>query len=466
MNKIVVLGHGYEIGQLTLEAVELLQSGAKIILHTERCGCADWLRQKEIAFESLDTLYETCEDFDEHAQAAADTVLKAAETDDVIYGVFDVRDRSVVLLTKEKNVRVVAGPPVEGALLAQAQGTVQMLEASNWEEYAFSASRSALIRELDNRALASEVKLKLMEVYPEESVVWVQTAGNKVSRVPLVNLDRLKEYDHRTCVLVAAEHDLLKLERYDFDDLRRIVAKLCSFDGCPWDREQTHRSLRPYLVEEAYEVIDAINEDDPFHLYDELGDMLLQVALHADIAHRYGEFEMSDVTTAISEKMIRRHTHIFGSDSVSNADDVSDLWGKNKMAERGEKTVAESMRGVTKSLPAMLRASKVLKRLDSALKTHENVSESLNAVQTLAENFTSVSHLEDALGELLLKSVAVSRACNVDPELALNAATDRIIERFDSIERKICANGHSFEDEPQDALQKYWNLVKLSNFDQ
>lgn len=230
MGKIIVVGHGYEAGHLTLEAIELLRSGAQILLHTGRCGCAEWLKAEGLAFETLDELYETCEDFDEHAEAAADAVCAASALGDVIYGVFDVRDRSVSeLLARRGDTRVVAGPPVEGALMAHAVGSVQLLEASDWENYALSSARSALVRELDSRELAGEVKLKLMETYPEESSVFMRI-GDGVARTELYNLDRLRGYDHRTCVLVPAAQELEKLERFDFERLKEIIAILCGPD--------------------------------------------------------------------------------------------------------------------------------------------------------------------------------------------------------------------------------------------
>ena len=321
MGKIYVVGIGYEAGQLTLEAAARFKSGAKAILHTERCGCAEWLREEGVAFESLDALYESSEDFDGHARAAAEAVRRAAETGDVVYGVFDVRDASVGALLDggEKDVRVVAGVPAEGALFARASDAAQLLAASDWENFRLTSRKCALVRELDSRELAAEVKLKLMEVYPEESEVLVRMGDGGVARTKLYNLDRLRGYDHRTCAFVPAARALDGLERYGFDRLCEIIEKLCGPDGCPWDRAQTHRSLRPYVVEEAYEVAGAIDEDDPDHLCDELGDMLLQVVLHAEIARRHGEFAIDDVTTAISEKMIRRHSHIFGGDRAADS---------------------------------------------------------------------------------------------------------------------------------------------------
>lgn len=451
MGTITIVGLGYEEKQLTLEAAELLESGARVILHTERCGCADWLKRRSVAFETLDRLYEECDDFDLHAARAADAVIAASEEQDVVYGVFDVRDRSAGEILNRTRARVVAGPPAEGALLAHAQDSTHMLVAADWESFQLSAAEGVLIRELDSRELASEVKLKLMDCYPEEEIVFVHLADGGIARTELFNLDRLSHYDHRTSAYIPPEQDLMRLSRYDFSDLQAILARLCAPDGCPWDREQTHQSLRPYVVEEAYEIVDAIDADEPFHLADELGDMLLQVAFHAEIAKRYSEFDMSDVTTAICEKMLQRHSHIFGIDHASQAGEVASLWEKNKMRERGQTRYSETLREVSRSLPAMMRAAKVLKRLDGACGCAETAdSARKNAIRALSG--------EAELGEALLACVSLARAMKIDPEIALNAATDRLIHQFEK-----CENGAPAEELSAATLKEYWHLVKLSD---
>jgi len=462
MGNIVVVGHGYEVGQLTLEAVGLLKSGARVILHTERCGCAEWLKSESVPYDTLDALYDACEDFDEHAQLAAKAVCDAAEAGDVVYGVFDVRDRSVgALMDMAGNLRIVAGPPAEGALFARAQGSVEMLEASEWESYALSSARAALIRELDSRELASEVKLKLMEIYPDETAVYVLFGDGGVAHTELYNLDRLKKYDHRTCALVTAEPELTHLERFDFDRLQEVIRVLLGPDGCPWDREQTHESLRPYMIEEAYEVVGAIDEDDPYHLYDELGDMLLQVMLHSEIARKHGEFDIGDVITAISEKMISRHSHIFGSDTADGSDEVTDLWNKNKMAERGQHTYTESMKDVSRSFPATLRAGKLLKRLDNACRVKESLEDALKSASRSLSAVGNAKNAEEAIGEALLNLTAVARAADVDPEIALNAASDRMIRRFEDIENGVIRSGKAMDALGEQSLRGHWNSVKL-----
>ena len=451
MGKITVVGAGWTRGQLTLDAVEALTSGARVILHTDRCGCAEWLREKGIAFESLDGLYETCEDFDAHADAAAQAVLDASSDADVVYAVFDVRDLSAVRLAGHAQVRVIAGPPAEGALLALVTGEARCAAASEWEDFHLSARENCFIRELDGLTLAGEVKLKLMEVYPEESDVWLLRGDCAPEKLPLYALDRVEGLDHRACVLVPAQRDIHRLERYDCEHLVEILRFLCSPQGCPWDRVQTHQSLRSGILEEAYEVIDAIDEcvgtGDADHLYDELGDMLLQVVLQAEIGRKHGEFDFGDVTTAICRKMIERHTHVFGRDHAEDAGEVLGLWSRNKMAERGQKTRTEALKDVTRTLPATLRAVKVLKRA---------------AEVGVAADASGDTPMDEAgCGAALFNLCDAMRRAGVDPELALNGATDRFIERFSRAEAEMLDAGENFDTISAERLQKYWDLVKL-----
>lgn len=461
MKQITVIGVGLEKGQLTLDAVEALNCGARVILHTGRIGCSEWLEEKEIPFETLDALYEACEDFDEHAEHAADHILEAAMEQDVVYAVYDVRDRSVLKLSqRDVKMRVIAGPPVEGALLARLDGATRMLEASDWENFRLSAMENALVRELNSRELTSEVKLKLMECYPDETRCFLLNGDGSVARVPLYDLDRLKNYDHRSCALIPAQRDLMQLERYSFDELVQIMHILQGPDGCPWDKDQTHESLRPFMLEETYEAIDAINEGDTDHLYDELGDMLMMIVMHAEIAKNHGEFDISDATTAISRKMIERHTHIFGSDSAKDADSVLDLWAVNKMKERGQQTRTEVLREVSRSIPALMRGCKLMSKAAragvEAGDVHALAGEAAEAVKKCAGS----AEAEAALGDALLLVCALARAAKVDPEIALNEALDRFVDRFAKLEENLKKQGISMPDEAGKAAQ-YWDCVKL-----
>ena len=463
MGMITIVGMGWTAEQLTLEATEALTGGSRVILHTERCGCAAWLEDKGIAYESLDALYESCEDFDEHAAAAADAVEQAAGERNVVYGVFDIRDRSAQLLMERRagEVRIIAGPPVEGALLAFARGETRSVEASAWEDCHFAIRENCLIRELDSRELAAEIKLKLMEVYPEEGDIWVLNGDEAPVSMPLFALDRLERYDHMTCALVPAVRGMTGIERYDFEHLNEIMRLLCAPGGCPWDRAQTHETLRTCMLEEAYEVIDAIDEGDTDHLYDELGDMLMQVVIHAEIARRHGEFDIMDVTTAICEKLISRHTHVFGGDEAEDPEAVLALWNRNKMKERHQDSYAEVLRSVTRALPATLRAVKVLKRCaDTGLKDTDAKTVARRCAQRL-DHLPGQQDGEMAVGEALLDIAGLARLMNIDPEIALNRAVNRFIGKFEETEREMRDQGKRFADLDEETLRKYWDLVKL-----
>ena len=463
MGRITIIGTGWTRGQLTLEALDLLLSGARIILHTDHSGCADWLRERGVPFESLDGLYDACDDFDAHIEAAAAAVLRAAQAGDVVYCVFDVRDRTVPpILRGAGEARVIPGPPAEGALLALATGEAKCVEASDWEDAHISPRENCFIRELDSRELAAEIKLKLMSAYPEEHEAWLLNAGEAPERLPLYALDRAARYDHRTCALVPAQRDILALERFDAEHLNEILRILCGPGGCPWDRVQTHESLRPYILEEACEVIDAIDEGDAEHLYDELGDVLLQVALHAEIARRHGEFDIGDVTTAICEKMIHRHSHIFGSDQADDPEQVLDIWNRNKMAERGQTTRTETLRGVTRSLPSLLRAVKVLKRSRDAGIGSADPAEAIDRCRQALAELAGGAGVEESLGIALFSLADAARGLSVDPEIALNRAINRFIDRFERLEKALMEEGRALDGSTALDLQSlYWDSVKL-----
>ena len=218
MGNITVIGTGYSKEQLTLGAAELLRNGKKIILHTERCGLAEWLRENEIAFETLDELFDQYEDFDEHADAAVDAVTAAAEEGDVLYCVMDVRDKSAVMLA-ENGASVIAGPSSEGALMAFAAEGTQYYAASDWENMYPDAGMCTIVREIDTKELACEVKLRLMESYPDDADVIV-TAEGMIKNIKLFDLDRTGGYDHRFSALVKAESDIGKLNDLN---IRRLI---------------------------------------------------------------------------------------------------------------------------------------------------------------------------------------------------------------------------------------------------
>lgn len=428
MEQIHILGIGWHEDDLTLGAVRLLKAGYKIILRTGRCGCAEWLRAEGIPFETLDDLFEECEDFDELIERSAGEVLSSAEASSVVYCVSDLSDKTCSALCREaaESVHLVPGVSEGSSLLAFAGEDVRIISAADADLFEPDVRVATLVREIDSAMLASDIKLRLTEHYPDELEIYTIDAIGRIQQILLCDLDRMDVYDHRLCALIPAVKDLDRLERYDVRHLEEIMRRLRDFDGCPWDREQTHESLSRYLVEEAYEAVDAINRDDMDDLYDELGDVLLQIIFHADIARQYGEFELSDVATAICRKMIRRHPHVFGTVQADNADEVTDLWTELKKQEKAQKTGAETMKAVAGSLPALMRAAKVVKR---AIQHGGSAPDTDTAWSEWKKQPGS-----ETLGLLLLSLSAHAYQNGIEAELSLSEATDQFIRRFEAEE--------------------------------
>lgn len=222
MGSVTVIGVGFRREHLTLGAVEALKSGAQVILHTACCGASGFLEESGIGYASLDQLYEEYEDFDEHAQAAADAVSAAAENGDVAYCVMDVRDTSAGILAG-RGARIIAGPPAEDALMAFVSGGAQLYAAADWENIRPDAGKCAIVREIDSCELACEVKLRLMEAYPDDAAAVIVSGDGDVRRVKLYDLDRQQGYDHRFSVMVPAETDIKRRNDVSFRALAELA---------------------------------------------------------------------------------------------------------------------------------------------------------------------------------------------------------------------------------------------------
>ena len=258
--------------------------------------------------------------------------------------------------------------------------------------------------------------------------------------------------------------NFVRKERYGMKDLENIVSILRAPGGCPWDMEQTHASLRRGLIEESCEVIEAINEESPGHLKEELGDVLLQVVFHADIEKDAGRFDLEDVADGICKKLIFRHPHVFGDVTVSGTDEVLSNWEDLKREEKSQQTYTDTLNAVAKSLPALWRAEKVQKK---AKKAGFDWPDAQGAVDKLSEELSELreaiaqgTNVEEELGDLLFAAVNVSRFVHADPEETLNAATEKFISRFAKVEELAKAQGQDMALMSLTELDKLWEAVK------
>ena len=248
--------------------------------------------------------------------------------------------------------------------------------------------------------------------------------------------------------------------------LRLVVSHLRAPDGCPWDREQTHASLRAGLLEEAHEVIDAINLNDDANLREELGDLLLQVVFHAQIAREENRFDLDAVAHEISEKLIRRHPHVFGSDQCANSDEVLQRWDEIKRAEKGH-TTESLLEGISRGLPALIRSQKIQKKAakvgfdwDSLPPVVEKIREELREVE--AELHGDPRRVEEEIGDLLFSVVNLARKTGTDAEVALQGAAERFSSRFKKMESLARERGLELSNLGLEKLDLLWDEAKRS----
>lgn len=263
-------------------------------------------------------------------------------------------------------------------------------------------------------------------------------------------------------------------EQYSFDELREIMCFLRSQEGCPWDREQTHESIKGSLVEEAWETVDAIESGKPERIMDELGDVLLQVVFHAQMASEAGHFTLDDVIANLCRKLISRHSHLFGNDKASTPEEVLLTWEANKQKEKGLKTETETLNEVPGSLPALSRAYKVQKKAANCGFDWPDVTGALNKVgeeyeevkdAILDEDLSPRADLsrrkvEEEAGDLLFAIVNTLRHLKLDPEIALRRATEKFIRRFAAVEAKAETNGKQLKNMSLEEMDSIWDQVK------
>lgn len=253
-------------------------------------------------------------------------------------------------------------------------------------------------------------------------------------------------------------------QHYTVKDLEEIVRILRAPGGCPWDAEQTHESIRRNFLEEAYEAVEAIDEGSAEHLREELGDVLLQIVLHARMEEEQGHFDLNGVADGICRKLIYRHPHVFGEVKVSGTGEVLSNWEDLKRKEKGQETNTDALSAVARSLPALWRAEKVQKKAKKAGFDWPDVSGALDKLfEEIEELKTAVaegSNVEEELGDLLFSAVNVSRFVNVDAEQALTKATDKFIDRFRKVEAQAKAEGRPMETMSLAELDALWERAK------
>jgi len=474
---IVGLGPG-DPDLLTLNAWRILENAQIVYFRTHRHPVINSLPER-VKIESFDHLYESCASFDEVYQRIVECILQLGETQDrIIYAVpghplIAETTCSEILrraLQEKIEVEIIDGlsfieplctaleiDPFPNTILVDA------LELAASHVPLFPPSIPVIIAQLYSRQVASDVKLTLMSLYPDEHpVMLVHGAGNaaqKVINLALYEIDRDEEIGITTSLYLPA----LKPSS-SFEALQEVVAHLRAPDGCPWDKEQTHHSLSSDLLEETYEVINAIDEEDPASMSEEFGDLLLVILLHIQIASELGEFSLPEVLQGINEKIVKRHPHVFGKLQIKDVNGVLQNWERFKAKERAAKGKIDSsaLDGVTRTLPALIQAEQFQQRAsrvgfewpDITMVLGKVEEELLEVKDTIGEEQAS------EIGDLIFAIVNLARWLKVDPESALRTANLRFRKQFTFIEASARELGRQVSELTIDEMLAFWNAAK------
>ncbi|AIQ61795.1 hypothetical protein PSTEL_00245 [Paenibacillus stellifer] len=487
---VVGLGSGNP-DRLTLGIVNKLKAASRVHVRTGEHPAVKVLEELEIPYESFDNLYESFSSFPEVYEAITLKLLEEARSgnqgDEIVYAVPGhpmVAESAVSKLRArcaEESIEltVLGGESfLDEAFLRLGFDPIegfQLLDATGITRSQLQPELHTLIGQVYDTYTASEAKLCLMEMYPPEYEVVVGHAlgvegEEQILRVPLYELDRQEGYGNLSLIYIPADRSD-RLRQRTFARLHEIVGILRSPGGCPWDREQTHDSLRKNLIEETYEVLETIDEDDPEHMKEELGDLMLQIMLHSQMEEELGAFDVFDVIEALNGKLIFRHPHVFGDKDAADAEAALQNWEGMKAEEKRRKGIEpgelSALDGVPRDLPALMKAYKLQKKASKVGFDWGNVEDVLAKVQEeldeLKEAIASGSSQEEQmleLGDLLFAATNAARFIDADPEEALTRTNRKFVERFRYIERKLRERGISPKDSTLDEMEALWQEAK------
>lgn len=477
---IVGLGAG-DLDQLPFGVYKIMTKAENLFLRTKEHPIIEEL-SSEISFEAFDWIYEENNDFDEVYRKIADALLEKAANANIVFAVPGhplVAEKTVQLLLTEGRqkgytIRIKGGQsfldstfqaleidPIEG---------FQLVDALTLKSEELQLNGHVIITQVYDQMVASDVKLTLMEQLPDDYKVKIVTAAGSsqqlIKEVLLYELDRETSVNNLTSVYIPPVENN-EILHHQFTSLRQIIAQLRGPNGCPWDKEQTHLSLKRYLIEECYELLEAIEEEDIDHIVEELGDVLLQVVLHAQIGEDDGMFSIDDVIKGIADKMVRRHPHVFGETTVQGTEEVLSNWDEIKRKEKDSTRKESILDSVSAALPALSKAFHLQKKaakvgfdwptIDG---TWEKVKEEIKEFEDELVSNNDEHLLMKEFGDVLFALVNVGRHYKIEPEEALSSTNKKFYDRFRYIEKKAAEHQRELQDMTLEEMDEYWNEAK------
>ncbi len=465
---ITVVGIGRNKYDMTLKGVEAISHASKVVVKTALTPAFQYFEDNAIKCDILDDIYDSAESFadlDKKIVKYFETALLSC--DDICYCVTGsgYGDNSVKALSEKFEVRIIGGVGLEGSALEKFPST----DYTHLSGHYFSDKRvisvnkriPLVITEIDNKNLASNIKLWLSKLYGDEEKAAI-FIGGEPKEIEIYELDRLEGYAYDTSLIILPV-EIQNRKGFDFSDLMEIMYRLRDKDGCSWDKAQTHESIRKNLVEEAYELVSAINEEDIENMIEETGDVLLQSVFHSVIGEQTGEYDVYEVLSGLCTKLLTRHTHIFGEDKATSPEEALGFWEKAKVKEKEYVSTADKMERLPKEFPSLLYAEKVQKYAGKVGFDFESISDAIaKAKEELGEleNATSDSEKEMEAGDLLFSIANIVRLYGVSGEIALSRSNKKFVQRFSLMEKLITKEGKDIKNLKAKELDAYYVKAK------
>ena len=457
MIRIVGLGYG-SIDDLTIKTFKMLKEAKNVFVNNLEYSIENSFKEEGVVFKDYKELLVNIE--------------KYSELDEnTVYAVWGntFENDEVIIRCKEKNINynLYEGYGIETFLercIGEKVGDIITLNSCNISKWNIDKRKSFIITDLISEKDINKVKSELLKVYYKDTDIYhIKAGSNKIeAKYRIDDIDKIEGLDEQSLIYVKENSKGKK----DIHDLMAVIEVLRGENGCPWDKEQTHDSIKKDIVEESYEVLDAIDNENVEGIIEELGDVLFQVLFHASLGREEEEFSLLDITDGISNKMIYRHPHVFGNTSVNSTEEVLVNWDELKKNEKNFESLSDELTGVAKALPALIRAKKIQKKAkkvgfdwDDVSGAFDKVKEELNEVIDVYKE-GKVSRIKEEIGDLLFSCVNVSRFLSVDPEEALNLTTDKFINRFSYIERRAKELSSNLEEMSLEDMDKLWDEAK------
>ena len=468
---IRVVGLGTIDGEMSLRGAVWIDSADVVIVKTALTDTYNYFKEEGIECITLDHVFEESEDFDDLNKKVVDFVLSHRDKN-VAFCVegSGVDDRSVIALKAVPNliIDIIPGVSRETKLLIPTPSSsftrVSSYDISGDKSFYYDKTKPLIVTDVDNIFIASEVKEVLSRLVGDEQIIKFSDKDGE-EEIAVYELDRLENYDY-SCAVTIAPLDVKAQNAYGFDDLLRIMYALRGRNGCEWDKVQTHESIRKNAIEEAYELVDAIDNDDIENIIEESGDVILQGVFHAIIGEDEGEFEAHEVITQLCKKLVSRHRHIFGEETATTPEQALKVWEAAKADEKGESSSESKMLRIAKALPSSMRAEKVqkiAKKLGLDFANTQQIIESINA-EIIEFINADESNREMEGGDILFSVVNLLRFKGIESEVALNRSVEKFVSRACYVEKTCNDRGIDAMQASPDEIEMLWQEAKSQEY--